>query len=168
MKIRALASALTEAVIVCVLGLGTVRPAAALPVALTGANGSDLSALSTSDVVGGNLLVMLENASGGDVLVPAEVLSAVFFSVTGSRPLTKDTAVFALRGLPTGFELSTIGNVRFQYGTSLTEPSFAGTSNRGPEAVEPGAVLLLGSGIAAATALRLLRRPSGKSEEPVP
>lgn len=47
--------------------------------------------------------------------------------VTGSQPLIKNEVVFTLGGLPAGFDLNRIGNVRFQYGTALTEPNDPGT-----------------------------------------
>jgi hypothetical protein len=42
-----------------------------------------------------------------------------------NHPIIKNTISFTLSGLPSGFVLdaTTISNVRFQYGTSLTEPS---------------------------------------------
>lgn len=229
------------------------HPAVALPVAFSGSNGSNLSASVTFDVSGSSLQVTLRNTSASDVLVPADVLTAVFFAVagnpvltpvsatipggssllfsqngpgitdvggewfyqtgligfggatqglstvgfgfsqsnvfpgppldggpgnnqlafgvvstgedpatgnapvSGSRPLIKDTVVFALSGLPSGFQLSEVSNVRFQYGTNLTEPSFSGSSQI-PEVPEPGTLLLVGSGVAAATLLRRRRR----------
>ncbi|OKH41359.1 hypothetical protein FACHB389_05160 [Nostoc calcicola FACHB-389] len=35
----------------------------------------------------------------------------------------KNSATFVFTGLPTGFDLTKIGNIRFQYGTALNEPS---------------------------------------------
>lgn len=230
-----------------------VRSAAALPITFSGTNDSNLSASATFDISGSTLQVTLRNTSASDALVPADVLTAVFFSlagnpalmpasatipagssllfsqngpgvtnvggawfhqtglsglggatqgistvgfgfsqsnlfngsplnggpgnnqlafglvstgddpgtgnmpVTGSRPLIKDSVVFALSGLPSGFQLSDVSNVRFQYGTSLTEPSFSGSSQV-PEVPEPATLLLVGSGVAAATLLRRRRR----------
>lgn len=56
--------------------------------------------------------------------------------VTGSVPLVKDSVVFTLSGLPSGFDLGRIDNVWFQYGTGLNEP-------RNPA---PGTIALLGLG----------------------
>lgn len=42
--------------------------------------------------------------------------------VTGSNALIKNSVTFALGALPQGFSLTQIGNVSFQYGTSLSEP----------------------------------------------
>lgn len=45
-----------------------------------------------------------------------------------NMPLVQDSITFTLSGLPTGFVLdeTTVSNVRFQYGTSLSEPSTTG------------------------------------------
>lgn len=64
--------------------------------------------------------------------------------VTGGNALIKNRVVFTLSGLPSGFDPSTmIGNILFQYGTDLSEPSFP----------EPGSMTLLAAG-----AVLLLRR----------
>jgi hypothetical protein len=62
-----------------------------------------------------------------------------------------NTASFSLSGLPANFALSSISNVRFQYGTDLDEPSFPGVTDS--TAVPTPALLpgLIGLG---ATALR--------------
>lgn len=69
--------------------------------------------------------------------------------VTGANALIKNSVVFTLGGLPGGFDLGRIGNVRFQYGTSLTEPSFPGVP-------APGAAAI--AAIAGAAALKRRRR----------
>lgn len=72
--------------------------------------------------------------------------------ITGGGPLIKDAIEFTLT-TPSGFSLSQLGSsVVFQYGTSLTEPSFNGQP---PKTPEPGTLFLLGSGV---TSLGLLRR----------
>jgi hypothetical protein len=43
--------------------------------------------------------------------------------VTGMNALIKNSVLYTLGGLPTGFLLSSISNVHFQYGTDLSEPS---------------------------------------------
>jgi hypothetical protein len=48
-----------------------------------------------------------------------------------TTPFVQSTAVFKLSGFGSNL-LSDIGNVEFQYGTSLTETSFSGTSGVGP------------------------------------
>jgi PEP-CTERM motif len=63
--------------------------------------------------------------------------------VLGHGPLILNSAQFVLTA-PTGFALSELGKtVVFQYGSALTEPSYAGYS----PTPEPGTLALLGSGI---------------------
>jgi PEP-CTERM motif len=73
-----------------------------------------------------------------------------------NKPLIQDTVTFTLDGLPVGFALttSTISNVRFQYGTALTDFSIlvpTGIDLNPPPPIqavpEPASVLLLGSGL---------------------
>ena len=82
------------------------------------------------------------------------VLSAGDNTVTGNAgvkghgPLIKNSVQFAL-STARGFNLSELGNsVVFQYGTSLTEPSYSGYLQRPPASVpEPGTLALVGSGM---------------------
>jgi hypothetical protein len=90
--------------------------------------------------------------------------------ITGHGPLVKDSVVFTLT-VPTGFSLSELGSeVVFQYGTSLSETHFTGSTSGGgdcdgggggdgggagpgvnPSAVtvpEPSSVILFGMGLA--------------------
>jgi len=54
-------------------------------------------------------------------------------AVTGGFPLIKNAVQFTLSGLPTGFEpQQRVTNIWFQYGTSLTEPTYGG-GNEVPE-----------------------------------
>ena len=53
--------------------------------------------------------------------------------VTGSGGLIRNSVVFTLSGLPTGFNpLTSVRNVFFQYGTNLSEPRIAGTATSTP------------------------------------
>ncbi|WP_338116611.1 XDD4 family exosortase-dependent surface protein [Symmachiella dynata] len=62
--------------------------------------------------------------------------------------LIKNSAVFTLSSLPPGFSLDRIDNVRFQYGTSLLEPSFLPgiPQDALPAVPEPSSFVLLGIG----------------------
>ncbi len=68
--------------------------------------------------------------------------------VTGGTPLVQSSVVFTLSGLPAGFDLGSIGNVTFQYGTSLGEPSLPAliisVPAPGPAGVLAGGLLVLG------------------------
>ena len=79
-------------------------------------------------------------------------------AVTGKNALIKDSVQFTLSGLPSGFDPRTqIGDVWFQYGTCVDEPSFGG---RPPEVPElPAAALGLVGLVALAVGKHLLRRP---------
>jgi len=66
--------------------------AGAAPVLYTGSSGS-LAATVSFDIVGSQLQVVLSNTSTGDVLVPTDVLTAVFFNITGNPLLTRNSAI---------------------------------------------------------------------------
>ena len=66
--------------------------AGAAPVLFTGSSGS-LAATVSFDIVGSQLQVVLSNTSTGDVLVPTDVLTAVFFNITGNPLLTRNSAI---------------------------------------------------------------------------
>jgi hypothetical protein len=72
--------------------LGVIPCARANPVTFTGSSGS-LAASAKFEVVSGNLQVTLTNTSSADVLVPSDVLTAVFFDVNGVGALTRVSAV---------------------------------------------------------------------------
>lgn len=67
-------------------------------------------------------------------------------AVTGTNALIKNSVIFTLGGLPTDFDLNTISSVTFQYGTSLTEPSF--------QVPEPAPLAMIGLALTAFAALR--------------
>ncbi|HRT09899.1 MAG TPA: PEP-CTERM sorting domain-containing protein [Candidatus Paceibacterota bacterium] len=54
------------------------------------------SAQAEFDIISGNLVVTLKNTSGADVLVPSEILTALFFDISGSPvALTPVSALLA-------------------------------------------------------------------------
>jgi hypothetical protein len=67
-------------------------PAAASPVTFSGSSGSQSASVSF-DVSGSNLLVTLTNTSSADTLVPTDLLTAVFFTISGNPALTRVSAV---------------------------------------------------------------------------
>ena len=65
--------------------------------------------------------------------------------------LIKNSVVFEFSGLPTGYDLASMGaRVTFQYGTDLSEPHF--------DAPNPAAALLLSGGLAGLLGLRRFRK----------
>jgi hypothetical protein len=70
-------------------------PAVAGPVTYSFADG-DRSASAEFVRSGGNLIVTLTNTSSADVLVPTDVLTAVFFQVDGNPTLTRTSALVPL------------------------------------------------------------------------
>lgn len=62
--------------------------------------------------------------------------------VTGDHALIQNAVVFRLGNLPAGFQLSRIDGVLFQYGTSLSEPSFPGVPAPGTMALLAAAGLI--------------------------
>lgn len=74
--------------------------------------------------------------------------------VTGTNALIKNQVQFVLAGLPQGFDPSNeITAVRFQYGTATTEPYYDGNPND-TNVPEPGAIFLLGGGLAVLAVFR--------------
>src|SRR6478735_7277002 len=65
---------------------------AAAPVLFSGSSGG-LSATVSFDIVGSQLQVVLSNTSIGDVLVPSDALTAVFFNIAGNPLLTRNSAI---------------------------------------------------------------------------
>jgi hypothetical protein len=78
-----------------------------------------------------------------------------------TTPFEQTAEVFHFT-VPSGFDLSNINNVSFQYGTSNGEAAFVGTPPPQQPTPEPGALTLLGIGIAGlgGCAWRRRRKPS--------
>ena len=66
--------------------------AGAVPITFTGSSGS-LAASVSFDIVGGQLQVILKNTSAADILVPVDVLTAVFFNIVGNPTLTRVSGI---------------------------------------------------------------------------
>ena len=75
MKIASLACAALAAM--------SIAQTASAAIFFTATNGSNLTASATFDIVGGKLQVVLNNSSAFDVLVPSNVLTALFFNLLG-------------------------------------------------------------------------------------
>jgi len=69
--------------------------------------------------------------------------------VTGGNALIRGSVIFTLTGLPANYLLANnVTGVVFQYGTSLTEPSYGGSCTSGCTPVpEPGTLALFGTGL---------------------
>src|SRR5262245_6182561 len=74
-------------------GRAIVTPGMANAVTFTGSSGNRAASVNFT-VVGGNLQVVLTNTSSADVLVPTDVLTAVFFSISAGT-LTRSSAVLS-------------------------------------------------------------------------
>jgi hypothetical protein len=73
----------------------------------------------------------------------------------------KNSADFVLSGLPTGFDVNKVKNVRFQYGTGLDEPSTYYVAPPTPPVREiPESSTTVGLGLFAVLGLRVLKRKS--------
>lgn len=87
----------------------------------------------------------------------------------GQTPLVKDTIEFTLSGLSKGFNLTSISNVRFQYGTSNSEPSFTvqtGTFTSSAIAPEPSTILVAAVGAIGFVGYGLTRRARSRDSVP--
>jgi hypothetical protein len=91
---RRIGSVLTIGVAAAWIGAFTSAAAEAAPITFSGSSGS-LAASVTFATSGTDLLVTLTNASAADVLVPADVLTAVFFDSSTPLTLTRTSAVLA-------------------------------------------------------------------------
>ncbi len=74
-------------------------PAGATPITFSGSGtntntGQAISASAAFDIVGGNLQVTLTN-TGADVMAPSDVLTGLFFNITGNPALTGISAILA-------------------------------------------------------------------------
>jgi hypothetical protein len=100
------------------VGLST----ASATVTISGANGT-LAASAAFQKSGNNLIVTLTNTSTSDVLVPADVLTAVFFDIDGFAPTFTRTSAVLNTGSTVLYDGSPAGGVvggEWAYNPSLT------------------------------------------------
>jgi hypothetical protein len=95
MKKPTLRSLLQASAVAAVLAFSAM-PAKA--VTFTATNGSNLAASANFSIVLGNLQVTLTNTSSSDVLVPANLLSGVYFNIAGNPTLTRISALLGAGG----------------------------------------------------------------------
>jgi hypothetical protein len=148
-----------------VRGLGLIVTAMLILLSATGqASALPLSAAASFSMVGGNLQVILTNTDPGDVLIPTQVLTALFFDVAGNPTLTPISA--ALGGSTVFFGPDGGGNVggEWAYAASLSGAPggaqqgissagfglFGGANFGGPNLDNPAAVDGLNYGITSA------------------
>jgi hypothetical protein len=93
---KSLVSKLIQKVVAVVFALGVIVGAATQPakadVTFAAASGTRAAEV-VFDIDGVNLEVVLTNTSAYDVLVPVDVLTAVFFDITGDPALTRISAL---------------------------------------------------------------------------
>jgi hypothetical protein len=100
-----------------------------------GISASGLGIFGRSNRFAGANLADNENVGGLDygILSAGDNSATGNGGVTGSGGLIRNSVVFTLSGLPTGFNpLTSVSNVFFQYGTNLSEPRIAGTATSTP------------------------------------
>lgn len=117
-------------------------PASATPITFTGGSGT-LAARVDFNVSGTNLIVTLTNTSSADVLVPTQVLTAVFFNIAGNPVLSPLSAVVAA-GSNVLFGTTDPGNVvggEMAYRRGLT-----GTSGSARQGISSTGLGLFGPG----------------------
>ena len=77
----------------CAIGFAAIAlEANAIPVTFSGSSGSFAASVSF-DLIGGQLKVVLTNTSAADVLVPTDVLTAVFFNIAGNPTLNRVSGI---------------------------------------------------------------------------
>ncbi|MBI5762697.1 MAG: PEP-CTERM sorting domain-containing protein [Planctomycetes bacterium] len=118
-------------------------PSYAAPVTFSASSGN-LAASATFEVVAGKLQVTLRNTSPSDVMVPADVLTGVFFDIVGGGPtLTPDSAILGIGSIVV-FGSTDPGNVvggEWAYAASL-----AGAPNGATRGISSSGLGLFGNG----------------------
>lgn len=119
--------------------------ASASTIQFVGSNGT-LSASVTFATSGNNLIVTLTNTSNMDVMAPGDVLTGVFFDLSGTGALTRTTALLAPgstvngNGGATGANNSVGGEWAYASGLSGGAPAGQGISSSGLGLFGPGDV----------------------------
>lgn len=132
-----------------IAGCGIVAMAAGMANAaiFTGSSGN-LAASADVSVVGSSLVIRLTNTSASDVMVPADVLTGVFFNVSGTAPaFTRTSAVLGAGSTVVSGTTDPLGVVggEWAYASGIAGPggrsfgiSSAGLGLFGPSQVFPG------------------------------
>ena len=111
----------------------TGSTALATPITFTGSSGG-LAASATFETSGTNLIVTLTNTSSADVLVPTDVLTAVFFNITGDPSLTPVSALICgtcvVLFAPAGGSGPAVGG-EWAYNPDLGSPGGPGAGDHG-------------------------------------
>ena len=100
-------------------------------ISFTATNGTNLTANADFQLSGSTLTVVLTNTSAADVLVPADVLTAVFFSSNGT--LTSGTAILTA-GSAVVFDAAPVGGVvggEWAYGSGFATAPLGATQGIG-------------------------------------
>lgn len=122
---------------------GSAAPSPAAPITFNASSGN-LAASATFDVVAGKLQITLINTSMSDVLIPADVLTGVFFDIVGVNPvLAPSTAILGL-GSSVVFGGTDPGNViggEWAYAASLS-----GAPNGATRGISSAGLGLFGNG----------------------
>jgi hypothetical protein len=102
-----------------------------------GISSAGLNLFGPGDRFPGNNLAGPTSVGGVDygITSPGDNPATGNSQVTGSNPLIMNSVVFHLSGLPSGFDLTRVGGVTFQYGESLSEPSTPATVVPSPGAL---------------------------------
>src|ERR1041384_4772806 len=82
-------------IVVAVLMGGFSTLSNAVPIEFTGSNAALSASVTFEQINTSGLRITLANTSSGDVLVPSDVLTAVFFSLAGHPKLTPVSAVIS-------------------------------------------------------------------------
>lgn len=118
-------------------------PSTAAPITF-GATSGNLAASATFEVVAGKLQVTLTNTSPSDVMVPADVLTGVFFDVAGVGPTL--TPVSAILGIGSNVFFGSTDPGSVVGGEWAYAASLSGAPNGATRGISSSGLGLFGSG----------------------